>query len=79
MNCGLCAEYCPFEAIRMDHDYEIANIDRFSHHIYDLEKLLKPASYYAKIRPTQFKEEDDARKEKKAKKAAARAAREAQN
>lgn len=79
MNCGLCAEYCPFEAIRMDHDYEIANIDRFSHHIYDLEKLLKPASYYAKIRPTQFKEEDDARKEKEAKKAAARAAREAQN
>jgi NADH-quinone oxidoreductase subunit I len=77
MNCGLCAEYCPFEAIRMDHDYEIANVDRSKHHIFDLEKLLKPASYYAKIRPTQFKEEDDARKEKEAKKAAARAAKEA--
>ena len=76
MNCGLCAEYCPFEAIRMDHDYEIANIDRFAHHIYDLEKLLKPASYYAKIRPTQFKEEEEARKEKEAKKAAAKAAKE---
>ena len=24
MNCGLCAEYCPFDAIKMDHDYEIA-------------------------------------------------------
>jgi len=74
MNCGLCAEYCPFEAIRMDHDYEIANIDRYKHHIFDLDKLLKPASYYANIRPKQFKAEDDARKEKEAKKAAARAA-----
>ncbi|PKO18518.1 MAG: hypothetical protein CVU39_03495 [Chloroflexi bacterium HGW-Chloroflexi-10] len=74
MNCGLCAEFCPFEAIRMDHDYEISNIDRFAHHIYDLEYLLKPASYYAKIRPTQFAEDDAVRKEKEAKKAAAKAA-----
>jgi NADH-quinone oxidoreductase subunit I len=22
MNCGFCAEYCPFDAIKMDHDYE---------------------------------------------------------
>ena len=24
MNCGFCAEYCPFDAIIMDHDFEIA-------------------------------------------------------
>lgn len=76
MNCGYCAEYCPFEAIRMDHDYEIANIDRMKHHIYDLEKLLKPASYYASIRPTQYNEELQARLEKEAKKAAAKAGKE---
>lgn len=75
MNCGLCAEYCPFEAIRMDHDYEIASFERMDHHIYDLEKLLKPAAYYAKIHPVQFAEEEVARLEKEAKKAAARAAR----
>ncbi len=74
MNCGLCAEYCPFEAIRMDHDYEIASFERLSHHIYDLEKLLKSASYYARIHPTQYAEEEMARLEKEAKKAAARAA-----
>jgi NADH-quinone oxidoreductase subunit I len=74
MNCGLCAEFCPFEAIRMDHDYEISSFDRFSDHIYDLEKLLKPASYYAKIRPVQYAEEETARLEKEAKKAAAKVA-----
>ncbi len=74
MNCGLCAEFCPFEAIRMDHDYEISSFNRFSDHIYDLEKLLKPAAYYAKIRPVQFAEEETARLEKEAKKAAAKVA-----
>jgi len=74
MNCGYCAEYCPFEAIRMDHDYEIAGFDRMNHHIYDMEKLLKPASYYAKTHPVQYAEEETARLEKEAKKAAAQAA-----
>ncbi len=77
MNCGLCAEYCPFEAIRMDHDYEIANIDRYAHHIFNLEKLLKPASYYKNIRPVQFAREEQEKLEKEAKKAAAKAAAEA--
>ncbi len=48
MNCGFCAEYCPFDAIKMDHDYEIASYGR---NVYNMEQLLKPASYYAKIRP----------------------------
>ena len=77
MNCGYCSEYCPFEAIRMDHDYEIANVDRMKHHIYDMEKLLKPAEYYAKTHPVQFAEEEQARLEKEAKKAAAKALKEA--
>jgi len=73
MNCGLCAEFCPFEAIRMDHDYEISSFNRIDNHIYDLEKLLKPAKYYAKIHPKQYAEEEAAKIEKEAKKAAAKA------
>ena len=70
MNCGLCAEFCPFDAIRMDHDYEIASYNRLDNHIYGLEKLLKPVTYYAKIRPTNYAREEAAKAEKEAAKAA---------
>jgi NADH-quinone oxidoreductase subunit I len=70
MGCGMCAEYCPFDAIKMDHDYEIASYDRRVAHIYNLDKLLKPASYYAKIRPTNAAREDQERADKEAAKAA---------
>jgi len=74
MSCGMCAEYCPFDAIRMDHDYEIATTDRMAHHIYDIEKLAKPVSYYASIRPTQYHREEAIKAEKAAAKAAAKKA-----
>jgi NADH-quinone oxidoreductase subunit I len=67
MNCGFCAEYCPFDAIKMDHDYEISSYGR---NLADINKLLKPASYYAKIRPLNYASEEAA----KAAKAAAKAA-----
>lgn len=54
MNCGFCAEFCPFDSIVMDHDYKLADYERRAGHIYDLQKLLKPAGYYAKIRPAQY-------------------------
>ncbi len=57
MNCGLCAEYCPFDAIKMDHDYEIASYGRDGN-IYDIERLSKPVSYYAGIRPTNYAAEE---------------------
>jgi NADH-quinone oxidoreductase subunit I len=72
MNCGMCAEYCPFDAIKMDHDFEIASYDRMANHIFNKEKLGKPASYYATIRPVNSQREDAARTEKEAAKAAAR-------
>ncbi|MDP1545162.1 MAG: 4Fe-4S binding protein [Anaerolineales bacterium] len=71
MNCGFCAEYCPFDAIKMDHDFDIASVSR---NVYDLEKLLKPATYYAKIRPQNYNREEEARKAKEAAKAARAAA-----
>jgi len=75
MNCGFCAEYCPFDAIKMDHDYEISTYDRTTRNIYDMEKLSKPVSYYASIRPTNYAREEEARREKEAKKSARGAAR----
>lgn len=69
MNCGFCAEFCPFDAIIMDHDYEISVYDRVENNIYDKEKLLKPASYYKKIRPLNYEVQDEARREKAARKA----------
>ncbi|MEJ2706707.1 MAG: 4Fe-4S binding protein [Anaerolineales bacterium] len=70
MNCGFCAEYCPFDAIKMDHDYELSVYDRHATNIYDKEKLSKPVSYYAEIRPTNYAREEAARAEAEAAKAA---------
>ena len=67
MNCGFCAEYCPFDAIKMDHDYEIASQHR---NLLTIDQLMKPASYYASIRPLNAAREDEARKAKEAAKAA---------
>ncbi|MGD8402124.1 MAG: 4Fe-4S binding protein [Anaerolineales bacterium] len=71
MNCGFCAEYCPFDAIKMDHDYEIASYDR---NVYNMEKLLKSADYYASIRPENAAREDEDRRQKEEAKAARAAA-----
>ena len=67
MNCGFCAEYCPFDAIIMDHDFDIASYER---NIYNLETLLKPASYYKSIRPVNYEINEAERKAKEAAKAA---------
>lgn len=76
MNCGFCAEYCPFDAIKMDHDYEIAVYNRHKENIYNKERLSKPASYYATIRPLNYAREETARAEAEAAKAARRSGRE---
>jgi NADH-quinone oxidoreductase subunit I len=70
MNCGYCSEYCPFDAIKMDHDYELSIYDRHSQSIFDKERLSRPVSYYASIRPTNYAREEAVRAEKEAKKAA---------
>ncbi|MBN2257217.1 MAG: 4Fe-4S binding protein [Anaerolineaceae bacterium] len=57
MNCGLCAEFCPFDAIQMDHDYEIAVRERQQSLRYDLKKLSRPANYHAAIHPLRDRQE----------------------
>jgi NADH-quinone oxidoreductase subunit I len=64
MNCGLCAEYCPFNAIKMDHDFEIAYYEHAGHPVFDKEKLSKPVSYFAAIRPQEFSREEAAKAER---------------
>jgi NADH-quinone oxidoreductase subunit I len=66
MNCGLCVEYCPFDAIKMDHDFENATYQRAGEHIYSKEQLGKPIEYYAKIRPLNYAREEAVKKEKSA-------------
>lgn len=73
MNCGFCAEYCPFDAIKMDHDYELSVYDRHAKNIFDKDKLMKPMSYYAGIRPSNYAREEAARAEAEAAKAAKKA------
>lgn len=75
MNCGFCAEFCPFDAIKMDHDYELSVYNRYESNIFDKERLDRPVSYYAEIRPRNFKAEEEARAEAEAKKAARRKSR----
>jgi len=70
MNCGLCAEYCPFDSIKMGHDFELASYDRVKDHVYNKDRLMKPASYYASIRPMNYEREEEAKREKEAAKAA---------
>ncbi|MCK4976888.1 MAG: hypothetical protein KAS36_08150, partial [Anaerolineales bacterium] len=64
-----------FDAIKMDHDYEIALYDRQATNIYNKEKLLKPVSYYASIRPVNYAREEEARAAAEAAKAARKAKR----
>jgi NADH-quinone oxidoreductase subunit I len=61
MNCVYCAEFCPFDAIKMDHNYEMASYDRTTAHIHDKAKLSKPFSYWLNIAPTTANEEAEAR------------------
>lgn len=75
MNCGYCAEYCPFDAIKMDHDFELAGYERMEANIHLKDRLLKPASYYAEIRPLGYALEQKAKAELAERKAARRAKR----
>jgi NADH-quinone oxidoreductase subunit I len=73
MNCGYCAEHCPFDAIKMDHNYELASYDRTTAHIWDKRKLSRPHYYWEEIAPTLAAAEREAREAEAAKKAARQA------
>jgi NADH-quinone oxidoreductase subunit I len=73
MQCQICVEVCPFDAIKMDNDYEKSKYGRFDDLVERLPDLLKSNEYYNEIKPTEAKAVDaklKAEAEKKAKKAA---------
>jgi NADH-quinone oxidoreductase subunit I len=77
MSCQICVEVCPFDAIKMDHVFEIAATDRFNELLLRREQLTKPNSYFHEIRPTEAHEVDTrlaAERKAAAEKAAAAAA-----
>lgn len=74
MSCSFCVEFCPFDAIKMNHDYELAVYDRYPQLVYDKEELTVPVEYYAALWPAQYAMEEDVRRkaaeEERAKEAA---------
>ncbi|MBA4146956.1 MAG: 4Fe-4S dicluster domain-containing protein [Verrucomicrobia bacterium] len=88
MGCGICAEVCPFDSIKMDQVFELSTADRFESLLLHKQQLAKPNSYFGKIHPTEAgeidirREQDKRKAEAKAKadaEAKARAAAEVQN
>src|SRR5713226_1572727 len=59
MSCQICVEVCPFEAIKMDTEYELSTSDRFGELLLNKDKLAKPNEYYQKIHPTEAAEVDE--------------------
>ncbi len=58
MSCQICVEVCPFEAIKMDTEYELSNTDRFGGLLLHKDQLAKSNEYYDKIHPTEAAEVD---------------------
>jgi NADH-quinone oxidoreductase subunit I len=73
MSCGFCAEYCPFDAIKMDHVFELSDFERHDTLVYDLKDLTKTTDYYAETHPIAWAEEQAAKAAKGDKAAAAHA------
>jgi NADH-quinone oxidoreductase subunit I len=53
MSCQICVEVCPFDAIKMDVDFEQSSTDRFSDLLWPKQRLAKSNEYYHEIHPTE--------------------------
>lgn len=58
MGCGLCAEACPFDSIKMDNVFALAATDRFHGLLLQREQLAKPNAYFHRIKPSAASEVD---------------------
>ncbi len=63
MSCSFCVEFCPFDAIKMNHDYELAVYDRYPQLVYDKAELTVPVEYYAALWPLQYEAEEIVRRQ----------------
>ncbi len=53
MSCQICVEVCPFDAIKMDVEFELSTDDRFGDLLWNKERLSKSNQYYREIHPTE--------------------------
>jgi NADH-quinone oxidoreductase subunit I len=58
MSCQICVEVCPFDAIKMDTEFELSSTDRFGGLLLNKDQLSKSNNYYRKIHPTEAAEVD---------------------
>jgi NADH-quinone oxidoreductase subunit I len=58
MSCQICVEVCPFDAIKMNTEFELSTEDRFGGLILRREDLAKSNEYYLEIHPTEAAETD---------------------
>jgi NADH-quinone oxidoreductase subunit I len=58
MSCQICVEVCPFDAIKMNTEFELSTDDRFGGLMLRREDLAKSNEYYRKLHPTEAAETD---------------------
>ncbi len=58
MSCQICVEVCPFDAIKMNVEYELSSSDRFGSLLLNKQDLTRPNSYFHKIHPSEAAEVD---------------------
>ena len=58
MSCQICVEVCPFDAIKMDVEYELSTSDRFDVLLVRKDQLAKSNQYYHRIHPSEATEVD---------------------
>ena len=67
MSCQICVEVCPFDAIKMDVEFELSTGDRFGALLLRKEQLAKSNEYYRQIHPAEAAEVDARLEAEKAK------------
>jgi len=72
MSCQICVEVCPFDAIKMNTEFELSTHDRFAGLLLHKQDLAKPNAYFHRLHPTEAAEVD-ARLAAEAARAAAKA------
>ncbi|MBI5383654.1 MAG: 4Fe-4S dicluster domain-containing protein [Verrucomicrobia bacterium] len=70
MSCQICLEVCPFDAIKMDTEFELSKHGRFEDLLLHKQQLAKSNDYYRQIHPTEAAEVDARLAEAKAKQTA---------
>jgi NADH-quinone oxidoreductase subunit I len=58
MSCQICVEVCPFDAIKMDVEFELSTSDRFDALLLRKNQLAKSNQYYHRIHPSEAEEVD---------------------